>query len=61
MEQIFREIMDNFTLVYLFTIFTGICIWVIFGKSKAYRDSAEMIFRHDDKPAQDDEGQEART
>lgn len=61
MSQLYQEILDNFTLVYLFTIFAGICLWVIFGKAKSYRDTAEIIFRHDDKPAADKPGEEART
>lgn len=52
-DSLFQQILDNWTLVYLFTAFMGICIWVIFGKSKSYRDTAEMIFRNDDKPAAD--------
>ena len=60
MQDLLQQIWDNFSLVYLFTIFTGICIWVIFGKSKSYRETSEMIFRHDDKPATD-AGEEART
>lgn len=65
--SLFQEILDNWTLVYLFTAFVGICAWVIFGKSKSYRDTAKMIFRNDDKPAADTaatasaEREEART
>ena len=61
MSELLQQIWENFTLVYLFTIFSGICIWVIFGKAKAYRDTASLIFRHDDKPISDDIGEEART
>ena len=37
----------------MFLIFSGIIIWVIFSKSRSYRDSANMIFRHEDSPDED--------
>lgn len=52
-QGLMQQILDNLTLVYLFTAFVGICVWVIFGKSKSYRDTANMIFRNEDKPATD--------
>ena len=58
--SLFQQILDNFTLVYLFTAFVGICLFVLLGSRKAYRDTAESIFRHDDKPAADATGEEAR-
>ncbi|MBE3637519.1 cbb3-type cytochrome oxidase subunit 3 [Mangrovicoccus algicola] len=60
MQDIFRQIMDHFTLIYLFTIFCGICLWVIFGRAKPYRDSARMIFRNEDRPASAGDRTEAR-
>ena len=49
-QSLMQQILDNLTLVYLFTVFVGICIWVICGKSKSYRDTANLIFRNEDKP-----------
>ncbi|MEM8554373.1 MAG: cbb3-type cytochrome c oxidase subunit 3 [Pseudomonadota bacterium] len=67
-DSLFQQILDNWTLVYLFTAFVGICLWVLLGNRKSYRNTAEMIFRNDDKPAPDgsqsapsEPGEEART
>ena len=50
-----EEIWANRTLVWLFTAFL---IAVLFafrpGSRKVHRDSANIPFRHDDKPASDD-------
>jgi cytochrome c oxidase cbb3-type subunit 4 len=47
-----EQIWENRTLVWLFTAFV---IAVLFafrpGSGKIHRDSAEIPFRHDDKPA----------
>ncbi|MGB0660019.1 MAG: cbb3-type cytochrome oxidase subunit 3 [Mangrovicoccus sp.] len=51
--SLLQQLWDNWTLVYLFTAFVGIVLWVVLGKAKAYRDTSEIIFRHDDKPAQE--------
>ena len=54
-QTILQEIWANKTLVWLFTAFV---IAVLFafrpGSGKVHRDSAEIPFRHDDKPAADD-------
>mgnify|MGYP006306271543 CR=1 FL=1 len=51
-----EQIWANRTLLWLFTAFV---IAVLFafrpGSRKVHRDSADIPFRHDDKPASDDE------
>ncbi|MCA8881953.1 MAG: cbb3-type cytochrome c oxidase subunit 3 [Rhodobacteraceae bacterium] len=42
--------MGHYSLVVMFLVFTGIILWVVFGRSKSYRDSANIIFRHEDSP-----------
>ncbi|MDJ0628035.1 MAG: cbb3-type cytochrome c oxidase subunit 3 [Rhodobacter sp.] len=57
--SLLREFADSWMLLALFAFFIGVVIWVFRpGSSKAHRDSADIPFRHEDKPAQD---QEART
>ena len=47
-----REMADSFGLLALFAFFIGVVLWVFRpGATKSYRDSAEIPFRHDDKPA----------
>ena len=52
--SLIEQIWQNRTLVFLFTAFI---IAVLFafrpGSRKVHRDSAEIPFRHDDKPAAD--------
>ena len=48
-----RHFADSWLLLVMFSFFTGIIIWVIFSKSRSYRDSANMIFRHEDSPDED--------
>ncbi|MCA8884064.1 MAG: cbb3-type cytochrome c oxidase subunit 3 [Rhodobacteraceae bacterium] len=50
-----REFADSWMLLFLFVFFVGMVLWVLTGRSKSYRDTAEMIFRHDDKPLSDEE------
>ena len=53
--SLIEQIWQNRTLVFLFTAFI---IAVLFafrpGSRKVHRDSAEIPFRHDDKPASDE-------
>ena len=57
--SLLREFADSWMLIVLFTFFIGVVLWVFRpGSSKTYRDTAEIPFRHDDKPA---ESTEART
>jgi|AntRauMFilla1563_2_1112583.scaffolds.fasta_scaffold166404_2 cytochrome c oxidase cbb3-type subunit 4 len=50
-----REVAGSFGLVWMFIIFVAIVIWVMTGRRKSYQDTAEIIFRNEDGPAQDDE------
>ncbi len=59
-----EQIWANRTLVYLFTAFTVAVLFTFRpGSRKIHRDSAEIPFRHDDKPASDSQGphKEARS
>lgn len=50
-----QEIWANRTLVWLFTAFTVAVLFAFRpGSGKVHRDSAEIPFRNDDKPAADD-------
>lgn len=54
-----RQFADSWMLLALFAFFIGMVIWVFRpGSTKAHRDTADIPFRHDDKPATD---KEART
>lgn len=54
-----REFADSWMLLFLFVFFLGIVAWVFRpGSTKEYNDTADIPFRHDDKPATD---KEART
>lgn len=54
-----RQFADSWMLVMLFVFFLGIIVWVLRpGGTKVYKDTADIPFRHDDKPATD---KEART
>ena len=54
-----RQFADSWMLLVLFAFFVGMVIWVFRpGSTKAHRDTADIPFRHDDKPATD---KEART
>lgn len=47
-----RQLADSWMLLLLFAFFVGIILWVFRPGSKAtYRDTANIPFRHDDKPA----------
>jgi cytochrome c oxidase cbb3-type subunit 4 len=59
-----EEIWANRTLVWLFTAFIVAVLFAFRpGSGKVHRDSAEIPFRHDDKPAADTAGphKEARS
>lgn len=54
-----RQFADSWMLLLLFTFFVGIVVWVFRpGASKEYKDTANIPFRHQDKPA---DSKEART
>ena len=48
--SLLRHFADSWFLLVMFLIFSGIIIWVIFSKPRSYRDSANMIFRHENSP-----------
>lgn len=56
--SILREIADSWVLLGLFTFFVGAIIWVFRpGSRPVHSDAADIPFRHEDQPAQE----EART
>lgn len=51
-----REFADSWMLLVLFLFFLAVVVWVFRpGASKEYKDTANIPFRHDDKPATDKE------
>ncbi len=50
--SLLREFADSWMLLLLFTFFVGIFVWVVRpGSRKVHRDTANIPFRHEDKPA----------
>lgn len=50
--SLLREFADSWALLVLFVFFVGVILWVFRpGASAAYRDSANIPFRHEDRPA----------
>ena len=57
--HILREFADSWVLLLLFLFFIGVVFWAFRpGSRKVHKDTANIPFRHDDKPA---EPEEART
>lgn len=51
-----RQFADSWMLLFLFSFFIGIILWVLRpGSNAEHRDTANIPFRHDDKPAQPEE------
>lgn len=51
-----RQFADSWMLLFLFAVFIGIIFWVFRpGSSKTYQDTADIPFRHVDKPANSEE------
>ncbi len=51
-----REFADSWMLLFLFVFFLAIVLWVFRpGASKEYSDTANIPFRHEDKPATNEE------
>ena len=47
-----RQFADSWALLLLFLFFVGIIVWVFRpGSSKTYDDTANIPFRHQDKPS----------
>lgn len=52
--SLLREFADSWMLLFLFTFFIGVVIWVFRpGASRKYEDTASIPFRYEDKPAPD--------
>lgn len=50
--SLLREFADSWMLLFLFAFFIGVVIWVFRpGARKTYEDTANIPFRHEDKPA----------
>ena len=54
--SLLREFADSWMLLFLFTFFLMVILWVFRPGSKAeYQDTADIPFRYADKPAPDAE------
>ncbi|MBO9478861.1 cbb3-type cytochrome c oxidase subunit 3 [Shimia sp. R11_0] len=54
--SLLREFADSWMLLFLFLFFMAIVFWVFRpGATKEYRDTANIPFRHEDKPATTEE------
>ncbi len=50
--SLLRQFADSWMLLFLFTFFFGVVVWAFRpGASKLYEDTANIPFRHADKPA----------
>ncbi len=55
--SLLREIADSWVLLVLFLFFIGVVVWAFRpGSRKTHRDTANIPFRHEDKPAPDGQG-----
>ncbi|RMD95659.1 MAG: cbb3-type cytochrome c oxidase subunit 3 [Alphaproteobacteria bacterium] len=55
-----RQFADSWVLLALFAFFVGVVIWAFRpGSAAIHRDSAEIPFRHEDKPASEPEASAA--
>lgn len=54
--SLMREFADSWMLLFLTLFFLGVVVWVFRpGSAKEQRDSANIIFRHEDSPASETE------
>lgn len=54
--SILREFADSWMLLVLFLFFVGVVVWAFRpGSTKTYESTADIPFRHEDKPATDKE------
>lgn len=54
--SIFREIADSWVLLAMFAFFIGVVVWAFRpGSRRVHEDTANIPFRHEDKPAGDRE------
>ena len=50
--SLMRQFADSWLLLVLFLIFVGVIVWVFRpGSRKVYEDTANSIFRNDERPA----------
>ena len=53
-----REFADSWMLLLLFTVFVGMAFWVFRpGSRSLHRETANMIFRNDERPAPAEEAE----
>ena len=51
---ILRQFADSWALLFLFVFFLGVVFWAFRpGSSRTHRDSANIPFRYEDRPARD--------
>ena len=54
--SLLREFADSWMLLLLFLVFMGIFFWAFRpGSKEIHRDTANIPFRHDDRPAPSEE------
>lgn len=52
-----RQLADSWALLAMFAFFIGIVIWAFRpGSKKIHEDTANIPFRHDDRPAKANDG-----
>ncbi|SFD24704.1 cbb3-type cytochrome c oxidase subunit 3 [Tropicimonas isoalkanivorans] len=50
--SVLRAFADSWVLLFLVLVFLGVIVWVFRpGGSREHRDSANIIFRHEDAPS----------
>jgi cytochrome c oxidase cbb3-type subunit 4 len=55
--SLLREIADSWGMLSLLLIFLGVIVWVFRpGSKKIHAETANMIFRNEDKPKDDADG-----
>lgn len=58
--HILREFADSWVLLLMFLFFIGTIIWAFRpGSGKLYEDTSDIPFRNEDKPAPDEDSEEA--
>jgi cytochrome c oxidase cbb3-type subunit IV len=54
--SLLRQFADSWMLLVLFLFFVGVILWVIRpGSNKTHKETANIPFRHEDKPAASEE------
>ena len=49
-----REVAGSWSLILMFAFFVGMILWIMRpGSKEIHQDTADIPFRHEDKPAQD--------